>query len=106
MKTLKMALCAAMFSLTGCTHMHSVSTTSIPVQRDKQVEAEVYRFMFLMMNFSNSYVDTLARDLAKQCPGGRVEGILTKHERVTYFPIIAHGVRVTATGYCQRGDAQ
>ncbi len=97
---------ALMFSLIGCTHMHSVSTTSIPVQRDKKVQAEAYRFLFLMMNFDNNYVDALPRQLAKQCPNGRVEGILTKHEGITYFPIFAHAIRVTATGYCQSGESQ
>jgi hypothetical protein len=97
---------ALVFSLIGCTHMHSVSTTSIPVQRDKKVEAEGYRFLFLMMNFDNNYVDALPKKLAKQCPNGRVEGILTKHEVITYFPLIAHASRVTATGYCQSGASE
>jgi len=87
-------------TMAGCTHMRSVSTTSIPAERDTKVEAEGYRFMFLLMNFSNDYVDGMAQDLAKQCPDGRVEGILTKQENITYFPWFAHGVRVTATGYC------
>ena len=52
----RMAGLALVFSLVGCTHMHSVSTTSIPAQRDKPVKAEAYRFLFLMMNFSNGYV--------------------------------------------------
>ncbi len=89
--------------LMGCTHLHSVSTTSVPVQRDKKVEAEAYRFMFMMMNFDNNYIDGLTRDLAKQCPGGQVQGILTKHEGIIYFPLFAHGVRVRASGYCVSG---
>lgn len=102
----KMAGLALVFGLVGCTHMRAVSTTSIPAQRDTPVEAEAYRFMFLLLNFDNDYVHSLPRDLAKQCPGGRVEGVLTKHEAITYFPLIAHAVRVTATGYCQTAAAQ
>ena len=68
--------------------------------------AEAYRLIFFLMNFNNDYVHSLPRDLAKQCPSGRVEGVLTKHEDITYFPLIAHATRVTATGYCQTGAAQ
>jgi len=102
----KMAGLALVFSLVGCTHMRSVSTTSIPAQRDKPVEAEAYRLIFFLMNFNNDYVHSLPRDLAKQCPNGRVEGVLTKHEDIIYFPLIAQAIRVTATGYCQTGAAQ
>ena len=84
----------------GCVHMASISTTTIPADRESPVEAEAERFMFLLLNFDNNYVFRLTEDLAKQCPDGRVEGILTKQESITYFPLIAHGVRVSATGFC------
>ena len=103
MKLLSSALLWAMVCLSGCVHMASLSTTSIPVERSKPVEAEAYRFLFFMMNFDNYYVDELTRDLASQCPDGRVEGILTKQEDIMYFPALAHAVRVTATGFCVVG---
>lgn len=97
-----------LFSLlaTSCVHMRSISTTSIPVERDNTVETQAYRFLFLLINFDNNYIDQMTRDLAKQCPDGRVEGILTKHEDIMYFPLFAHAVRVTATGYCVNPKAQ
>ena len=85
---------------TGCVHMRSMSTTSVPVERSKPIEAEGYRFMLLMINTDNRYINNLPRDLAAQCPNGRVEGILTKHEDIIYFPLLAHAVRVTASGFC------
>ena len=85
---------------TGCVHMRSMSTTSVPVERSKPIEAEGYRFMLLMINTDNRYIDDLPKDLAAQCPNGRVEGILTKHEDIVYFPLLAHAVRVTASGFC------
>ena len=85
---------------TGCVHMRSMSTTSVPVERSKPIEAEGYRFMLLMINTDNRYIDDLPKDLAAQCPNGRVEGILTKHEDIIYFPLLAHAVRVTASGFC------
>lgn len=85
---------------TSCTHLASVSTTTIPANRNKKVAAESYRFIFLALNFDNDYVETIVRDLARQCRKGKVEGILTKHESITYFPVIAHAVRISAQGYC------
>ena len=92
------------FSLTGCAYLGSVSTTSIPVDRSKMVEVETSRFIFLLLNFDNDYVDELTRDLAKKCPNGKVQGVLTKHENITYFPLFAHGVRIKATGFCVQGE--
>ena len=94
MKNSLIILLAAFFS--GCVHMHSSPPPAY--RRPKEVEAEGYRFIFLLLNFDNRYVNKLTEDLAKQCPGGRVEGILTKTEGITYFPVIAHGMRVTAKG--------
>jgi hypothetical protein len=89
----------------GCVHMRSISTTSIPVERDNAVESTGYRFLFLMINFKNDYVNEMTKDLAGQCPDGRVEGILTKQEDIMYFPLFAHAVRVSATGYCVKPGA-
>lgn len=97
----KVLIAAALLTtLAGCTHLASVSTTPIPSKRGKKVTAESYRFMFLLFNFNNNYVNEMTDELAGKCPGGKVEGVLTKHEGITYFPIIAHAVRVTAEGYC------
>jgi hypothetical protein len=89
----------------GCVHMRSISTTSIPVERDNAVESTGYRFLFLMINFKNDYVNEMTKDLAQQCPDGRVEGILTKQENIVYFPLFAHAVRVSATGFCVKPQA-
>lgn len=91
--------------LTGCSHLASVSTTTVPKDRSKPVEVEADRLMIFLVNFDNDYVDGLTQKLAAQCPGGRVEGVLTKMENVTYFPLIAHSVKVTARGYCVQGGS-
>ena len=82
----------------GCTHLLSVSTSSIPKNRDRKVNVTVERFIFMAFNFNNNYVNDLAEQLAQKCPDGKVKGILTKHEKVGYF--LAHTVRVSAEGYC------
>lgn len=96
-RLLVLALCMSSFA---CTHLSSVSTTSIPAQKGKKVSTEAYRFIFLGFNFNNDYVNEMADSLARTCPKGKVEGLLTKHESIIYFPLFAHAVRVTGEGYC------
>ena len=91
-----------LMTLSGCTHLMSTSTTPVPARRDKPVTASTEKFIFLAFNFNNDYVNNMADQLADQCPNGKVTGILTKHENITYFPLIAHKVRVSASGYCVR----
>ena len=86
--------------LSGCVHMSSISTTSIPVDRSTEVYSYSERFMFFYLNFDNTYVDYMVEDLAAQCPDGRVEGILTKQEFVVYIPLFFNAVRVSASGFC------
>ena len=92
----------AIFIFSGCTHLSSVSTSSLPKNRGKKVSATKEKFIFFAFNFSNDYVDDLVKDLAGKCPKGKVKGILTKHESIVYFPLIAHKVRVSAQGFCVR----
>ena len=89
--------------LSGCTHLHSVSTTSIPAQRNRKVQSTSDKIIFLGFNFNNDYVDAIVQDLARQCPNGKVEGILTKQEDVDYFLYIVWKSQITATGYCTGG---
>lgn len=96
----KIVLSMLMLGISACTHLQSVSTSSVPVERSKMVSAEGSRFMFMLFNFDNKYVDSVATDLARQCPGGKIEGILTKYETTTYFPLIFYKLQASASGYC------
>ncbi len=87
-------------ALSGCAYLQSVSTTTIPAERQNKVSTERSRFIVLGFNFNNDFVNEMAEDLAEKCPGGKVQGILTKHESVVYFPLLFHSVRVKAEGYC------
>ena len=100
LKFISVLLFLVIFS--GCTHLSSISTSSIPKNRKNKVSASTDRFIFLAFNFNNDYVDDLAIQLAQQCPKGKVQGVLTKHESITYFPLFAHKERVSAQGYCVR----
>lgn len=84
--------------LSGCASINSVSLTPIPAQRDRQVQAQVSKTIFLGFNFDNNFIDPLVEDLKRQCPRGLVTGVLTKDETISYFIVFTK--RVTATGYC------
>lgn len=96
----KLSLFLSSVFLVSCTHLSSVSTTSIPAVRSKPVSAQGERFMIMLFNFDNKYVDNMVMDMAQQCPKGRIEGILTKYEVTTYFPLIAYNLKASAQGYC------
>lgn len=98
MKILSLILVSLL--LISCTHLSSVSTSAIPASRSKPVSAQGERFMFMLFNFDNKYVDNMVMDLARQCPKGRIEGILTKYEVTTYFPLFAYNLKASAQGYC------
>lgn len=102
----KLLLVVLSLALSGCAYLQSVSTTPVPQERTNVVQAESYRFIFLLLNFNNNYVDEMVSQLAEQCPNGQVKGILTKNESIMYFPIIAHASRVTAKGYCIKPSAR
>lgn len=97
---------AALLSLTGCASINSVSLTSIPAGRGREINAKGSRLIFLGLNFNNDFVDEMTDDLKRQCEGGQVKGILTKDETIQYFLFFLYQRRVTATAYClgKRGD--
>jgi hypothetical protein len=84
--------------LAACTSLQSVSVTQIPGDRSRPLHAEVSNTALLGIHFDNDFVDELARDLMRQCPRGRVTGLLTKQESSLY--VVVQTRRVIATGYC------
>lgn len=89
-------------SLTGCAYLNSVSLTQVPASRNREVKAQASRFIFFGFNFNNDYVDEAVADLANQCGGGKISGILTKDETIMYFSVFAMSRVITATGYCEK----
>ena len=103
MKKLSLLL-VTMFVVSGCASVNSVSLTSIPAKKGKEIHAERSKTIFLAFNFDNDYVDEMTEDLKRQCPNGQVKGILTKDETIMYFLFIVYKRKVVATGYCQQND--
>ncbi len=97
---MKFLIILTLFVTSSCTHLSSVSQTSIPAKKGKIVKAQVEKNIIFLFNFSNSYVDAINEQLAAKCPNGKVSGILTKHESITYFPIVFHKQKVIAEGFC------
>lgn len=94
-------IAALALGLSSCASLHTVSVTDMPAKRSSVVTASTDKFVFLGLSFDNDFVNGLTADLASQCKGGVVSGILTKHE--TYFYFIGHSIKVKATGYCNKG---
>jgi hypothetical protein len=94
---------AALATLAGCTSLQSVSITQIPGDRSRPLHAEVSNTALLGIHFSNDFIEPLTGDLMRQCPRGRVTGILTKQESSLY--VIVQVRRVVATGYCVYDEA-
>ena len=96
---LKLSLAAALIiGFSGCASLNSVSLTSVPAHRTHPVKTERSKWIVLGLNFDNDFVDDAVEDLKRQCPNGRVTGILTKDEVIAY--VLFWKRSVTATGYC------
>lgn len=91
-------------TLVGCASVNSVSITPIPKERDSKVSAVASKTIILGFNFDNDFIDTLVADLQKQCPNGKVTGILTKDENINYFLYFVWKKQVSATGYCVKSQ--
>lgn len=84
----------------GCASVNSVSLTPIPAERKAPVRVEKSKVIILGFNFDNDFIDQMVVDLQRQCPKGKVTGILTKDENINYFLYFVWKKQVTATGYC------
>jgi hypothetical protein len=101
MLRLKMAFFALFIGmLSSCVSLQTVSLTEIPEKRTKKISAVVSKMVFLHFNFDNDFVDNISQQLRDQCEGGKVSGILTRHEVTSYLIVFKH--QVSASGYCSK----
>jgi hypothetical protein len=84
----------------GCVSLRSVSLTSVPESRDSIVQAKESELVILGIASNNDFVDDVARTLGRQCQGGRIQGILTKHYNTIYVYWLVEKRTVEARGYC------
>ncbi|HEY6464262.1 MAG TPA: hypothetical protein VIY73_29040, partial [Polyangiaceae bacterium] len=72
--------------------------TQVPGDRSQPLHAEVSNTALLGIHFDNDFVEPLQAELMRQCPHGKVTGILTKQE--SSFYVVVQTRRVVATAYC------
>lgn len=88
-------------ALGGCAHLASVSVTPVPAAAGEEIRAVAESPLIVLgIRTDHAYVDHVVRDLRRQCEGGQVQGILTKHEVIAWPFVNKH--RITATGRCVR----
>ncbi|GAM58918.1 hypothetical protein JCM19232_1529 [Vibrio ishigakensis] len=97
-KALILAITAV--SLSGCVGLNTVSLTSVPAERDAKVTASASDWNFIGINFNNDIVDEAVANLQQQCPTGKIEGVLTKHQTTGY--VLFFKREIIATGYCNK----
>lgn len=94
----KLMAAFAVVMLTGCVSLNSVSLTQVPKERSNQITSSADSWTFLGIAFNNDFVDEVTLDLKSQCPQGKLEGVLTKHQNTLYFLVVKR--EVVATAYC------
>lgn len=85
----------------GCSQLQSVSVTPVPMESGTEIETVVESPLIVLgIRGDHNYVDDVVKDLKKQCSGGRIQGILTTHEVISWPFVSKH--RITASGRCIR----
>ncbi len=84
--------------LPGCVSLNSVSLTQVPEQRDNLVTASASDILFLGFTTQNDFVNEAVENLKEKCRGGKLTGILTKHQTTSYILVFKR--EVIASGYC------
>ncbi len=90
------------FLLDCCVSLQSISINSQPdgQERVNPVSAEVSKLIFLGLNFDNDFLNEVPKKLMDSCPGGKIKGIVTRFETVSY--LIFHRFVVKAQGFCTK----
>jgi hypothetical protein len=99
-KSSKLVILSLFIFLSGCASLNSLSLTSIPTERTTPVKSQASKLIFLAFNFDNDFINSMVSDLKRQCPSGKITGLLTKDENIAYFGYFVWKKQITATGYC------
>jgi hypothetical protein len=88
--------------LESCVSLHSISINSQPdgQERSNPINAEVSKLIFLGLNFNNDFLDEVPKKLMDSCPGGKIKGIVTRYETVSY--VFFYRFVVKAKGFCTK----
>ena len=97
---IKVPLFLCFWLLASCVTVQSVSVNPIPQKnkRKKLVTSYDSNPVVLMIPFGTSYVEEASAKLAAKCPGGKIEGVISKHQSKNYWLFSIWSV--TMQGYC------
>ncbi len=98
LRLIAVAIC--LVTLSGCVNLNSMSMTQVPENRSNLISATASDWNFLGFVFDNDFVDEAVSQLKQQCQGGKLQGVLTKHQTTTYFLVFKR--EVIASGYCNK----
>ena len=90
----------AILALSGCVSLNSVSLTQIPSEKGQLINASAHDWTFLLLTTQNDFVDEAVNSLKEQCTGGKLTGVLTKHQTTAYVFVFKR--EVIASGYCKK----
>ncbi len=91
-------LAIALFGLSACASLGSVSVTQVPADRSRPISAESHDWTVFGLAGDNDYADEVPRQLLAQCPRGKVTGVLTKSESKLW--VFVSRRRVSARAFC------
>ncbi len=94
------AVFITLLSLSACVHLNSVSLTQIPNEKGDLINAQAHDWVFLGFTSQNDFVDEAVTQLKDKCTGGKLTGILTKHQTTTYVLVFKR--EIIASGYCKK----
>ena len=84
----------------GCTTLDSYTVNPVPAKkhRKRKVYSEASGYSVFFIPFGTSFVEDAHGSLARQCRGGRIQGVTAKYDRTSYFFVGKYTVRMT--GFC------
>ena len=90
------------FLLDCCVSLQSISINSQPEGQERlnPISTEVSKLIFLGLNFDNDFLNEVPKKLMDSCPGGKIKGIVTRFETVSY--LIFFRFVVKAQGFCTK----
>jgi len=87
-------------TLSGCVSLNSVSLTQVPNDRNNLISSTAHDWLFLGFTSQNDFVEEAVNGLKEQCKGGKLTGILTKHQTTAYVLVFKR--EIIASGYCNK----
>ena len=102
------AFLLAIFSLNACKTVRSISISQIPSEagRKNKIVASASNPIIFLVPFGSSFPDNARQELLDQCPGGAIEGVISKHQTTEYLSVFFMLDEVIFEGYCNKKSSK